>query len=237
MIPPIVRNVLIGLAVLAVVMFFAWFKGWWIPNKPDFDKYPLRGIDVSHHNGKIDWARVKRSGVDFAFIKATEGSDWEDIRFPNNWTEAKKEGLYRGAYHFFSTTSSGEAQALNFIQRVPAEKGALPPVIDIEFARSKSKMSDEEFHRELEVMRKALESRYGVEPIIYTTREFYESYLEGRKIENLWAREIRSRPTGWCSDWTFWQYSNRGRVPGIKGRVDLNVYRRSIDHLKRMLSR
>ena len=96
---------------IVVILFISWFMGWWIPNRPDHDKYPIRGIDVSHHNGEIDWSRVKQSGIQFAYIKATEGSDWEDIRFPNNWTESKKNKIYRGAYHFFSTTSSGEAHS------------------------------------------------------------------------------------------------------------------------------
>ena len=195
------------------------------------------GIDVSHHNGEIDWSRVKQSGIQFAYIKATEGSDWEDIRFPNNWTESKKNKIYRGAYHFFSTTSSGEAQALNYISAVPKEKGMLPPVIDLEFAPSRSRMSDEKFYAELAVLKNTLQQHYGVEPVIYTTEEFRNNYFKDQEIENLWAREIKSRVTKWAPGWTFWQYSNRGRVSGIKGRVDLNVYRKRLDDLKRLLVR
>ena len=227
----------IGIAGILFLGFVLWIKGIWIPNRPDPAKYPIRGIDVSHHNGKIDWAKVKRSGVDFAFIKATEGSDWSDIRFPNNWTESKKAGVVRGAYHFFSTTSSGEAQALNFVQTVPSEKGMLPPVIDIEFAKSKSKMTEDVFFRELDVMKQVLENRYGVEPIIYTTREFHGNYFSGQEIDNLWAREISGRPKGWAKNWMFWQFSNRGRVPGMAGRVDLNVYRKKNPDFVTILTR
>ena len=231
------RKVVPPLVVASVLLAaFSWLRGCWIPNRPDPAKYPVRGIDVSHHNGAIDWERVARSGVRFAFIKATEGSDWEDIRFPNNWSESKKAGIWRGAYHFFSTSSSGEAQALNFIQRVPAEKETLPPVIDVEFAKANSKMSSEEFEREFTVMIETLRKRYGVAPIIYTTEEFHGEYFSGKEIEFLWARETVSRPGDWAGNWLFWQFSSRGRVSGMKGRVDLNVYRHSLDKFKRLLS-
>lgn len=231
------RKLYLGILAFVVILFISWFMGWWIPNRPDYDKYPVWGIDVSHHNGEIDWSKVKRSGIQFAYIKATEGSEREDIRFPNNWTESKKNQIYRGAYHFFSTTSSGEAQALNYISAVPKEKGMMPPAIDLEFARSSSRMSDQKFYEELEVLKNALEQHYGVEPVIYTTEEFRDNYFKDRDIENLWAREIKSRARKWAPNWMFWQYSNRGRVSGVRGRVGLNVYRRRLDDLKRLLVR
>lgn len=232
-----IRKISFAFVILLFLGMVFWLKGWWIPNRPDPGKYSIRGIDISHHNGVIDWEKVSKAGVKFAFIKATEGSDWQDARFSNNWREAKNAGVIRGGYHFFSTTSSGEAQALNFISMVPAEPGTLPPVIDLEFARAKSRMSDEEFFRELAVTKDILRRRFGTEPIIYTTREFRDNYLKDYEIERLWAREIISLNVGWSRDWTFWQYSSRGRIPGIRGRVDLNVYRGSRDDFKLLRGR
>ncbi len=233
-----IRKLSIIVIALGVVTAVSWLKGWWIPNRPDPDKYPVRGIDVSHHNGAINWKKVKLSGVQFAFIKATEGKDWVDVRFLNNWQESSKAGICRGAYHFFSTTSSGEAQALNYISTVPREPGMLPPVIDIEFAKARSRMTDDEFYRELGILNQALERHYGVEPIIYTTEEFRDHYFEDKQIKNLWAREIISRHIqDWAPNWMFWQYSSRGNIAGIKGRVDLNVYRKKLFDLEQILVR
>ncbi|MDF1754578.1 MAG: GH25 family lysozyme [Verrucomicrobiales bacterium] len=232
-----IRKISVLFVALVAFVCVAWYLGWWVPNRPDPDKYPISGIDVSHHNGPVNWAKVKVSGVKFAFIKATEGSNWQDNRFQNNWSESKKAGVYRGAYHFFSTTSSGESQALNFISNVPKEVGMLPPVIDVEFSKSRSRMSDAEFYEELKILQDAMESYYGVKPIIYTTREFLENYFEGRMIDRLWAREIKTKVTDWAPDWVFWQYTNRGRVPGIRGRVDLNVYRKKLFDFEKLLLR
>lgn len=96
-------------------------------------KYHIKGLDVSHHQGHIDWQKVGATKkYSFVFIKATEGHDFTDDDFVKNWQGAKANGLLVGAYHFFSTRSSGTEQAEFFIAAVPKEEGALPPVIDIE---------------------------------------------------------------------------------------------------------
>src|SRR5262245_20104351 len=90
------------------------------------------GVDVSNHQGYIDWPTLARTDVAFAYIKATEGGDFRDRRFQANWEGAKRAGLPRGAYHFFTQCRSGADQARNFIAAVPREEGALPPVVDLE---------------------------------------------------------------------------------------------------------
>lgn len=232
-----IRKIPVVLAVLSLLGLIFWLKGWWIPNRPDPGKFPIRGIAVSHDNGVINWEMVGKAGVKFAFIRATEGSEWQDARFSNNWREAENAGVIRGGYHFFSTASSGEAQALNFISMVPAEPGTLPPVINLEFNRAKSRMGEEEFFRELSLMRDILQRRFGAEPIICTTKEFHEDYLSDFEIERLWAKEFRSLNVEWARDWTFWEFSSRGRIPGIRGPVKLNVYRGSGDEFRRLLGR
>ena len=123
----------IGLLVLAV--FGAWLaaeRGWWWPTHPDPDLYPVRGIDVSHHQGTIDWRRVAGAGIGFAYLKATEGSDFTDSRFRTNWTGAAAAGLPRGAYHYFTLCTPGRAQAAHFLATVPRDAAALPPAVDLE---------------------------------------------------------------------------------------------------------
>ena len=88
-------------------------RGGWRPSER---KYPYQGIDISHHQGHIAWAKLPRQGVDFAYIKATEGSDHVDRRFSRNWHASHRAGIHRGAYHFFRLCGSGRAQAANFVR-------------------------------------------------------------------------------------------------------------------------
>src|SRR5947209_6787629 len=96
---------------------------------PSVKWHASRGIDVSHHQGHIAWAKLPRQGVDFAYIKATEGADHVDRRFSINWRAADAAGMRRGAYHFFTLCRSGRDQAAHFVRYVPPETAALPPAV------------------------------------------------------------------------------------------------------------
>lgn len=211
------------LAALALIVFTLCFFGIWIPNKPSEVKYPVRGIDVSHHQGEIDWKSVKASGVQFAYIKATEGADFTDSKFADNWKNSGEAGIVRGAYHFFTFGTSGQAQAANFISKVPPELSALPPAIDLEFSgyNKERRAAPDEFQRELSVFWDAIFSHYHKTPVVYTTADFQKQYLAAMPIERLWIREVLRTPR---QPWTFWQFSPRGRVRGVSTFVDLNVF-------------
>lgn len=212
------------IALCVIVSFVVWLvtSGRWIPNEPASSSYPIRGVDVSHHQHEIDWRSVKAAGFKFAYIKATEGANYRDDRFVQNWLESRDAGLARGAYHFFTMTSSGSEQAKNFIAAVPIEASALPPVIDAETFAPDGRPSPEEFQRELGDLRNALTEHYGKAPIVYTISHFQERYLKGFAIDRLWIREVVFTPN---APWMFWQYSSFGRVRGVSTRVDLNVFR------------
>lgn len=100
--------------------------------------YEIHGIDISHYQGTIDWEKLRNNGmiekcpVRFVMIKATEGASRLDHRFADNFYQAREYGFIRGAYHFWSTRSTSEAQAAYFIKNVNLEEGDLPPVLDIE---------------------------------------------------------------------------------------------------------
>jgi lysozyme len=211
------------LAALALIVFVLCFFGVWIPNKPSQAKYPIRGIDVSHHQGAINWKSLKTSGVHFAYMKATEGADFTDPKFAENWKNSREAGVVRGAYHFFTFGTPGQAQAANFISQVPAELDALPPTIDLEFSgyNKERRVAPDEFQRELAAFWDAIFSHYRKSPVVYTTYDFQKQYLAAMPIERLWIREVVMRPS---QPWTFWQFSPRGRVPGISTFVDLNVF-------------
>ena len=102
-------------------------------NNPDKKRFPIRGIDVSRFQTEIDWQLINNENIRFIFIKATEGADYRDPAFAENWSKSKQTGLIRGAYHFFTFCRAGKEQARNFIETVPVEVEMLPPVIDLEF--------------------------------------------------------------------------------------------------------
>jgi lysozyme len=225
---------LIVLAALAGALFTAYEWGLVRLNYPSRSEFPVRGIDVSRYQGTIDWAAVAASGISFAFIKATEGGDHRDPRFAENWAGAAGANVLRGGYHFFTFCTPGAAQAANLMAVVPVDPTALPPAVDVEFAGNCRKWgSTERIQRELDVFLALVEHTYGRGPIVYFTRKSYEQVLDGRLAGHAtWARSLFGRPRARFGPWTFWQYAHNGRVPGIDGLVDLNVFRGSPDALR-----
>ena len=186
----------------------------------------IQGIDVSDHQGTVDWNAVQQAGKVFVFIKATDGITWTDPDFATNWSGAKAAGLLRGAYHFYETDDDPTAQAQNFLNAVQLAPGDLPPVVDIE--RIDSGGSASQAVQDLQTWLDAVEQATGRVPIIYTSPTFWNSLgtsAFGRYP--LWVAEYGvtspKLPAGWAG-WTFWQYSESGTVAGISGSVDLNVF-------------
>jgi len=220
------------LLLLIVTLFYTGITRF---NYPSDSKFPIKGIDVSHHQMDIDWKKVKEQKIEFAFIKATEGGDFKDPNFTKNWNEARKYKIDVGAYHFFTFCKSGELQARNFMQTVPAETNALPPIIDLEYGGNcvltKSKTY---IIQEIHKIEKLLHQKYDKKPVFYVTREFYEDILKGNFLNNpIWFRSIFHKPK--ISDgrpWLFWQYGNRGHLKGINTYVDLNVFNGNVIEYK-----
>lgn len=221
-----------SLVVLAVVV--AGIIYW---NHPWVGRFPVRGIDVSHHQGEIDWSRVGAADVHFAFIKATEGRDHLDTRFEENWRAAGEAGVARGAYHFFTFCTPGDAQADHYLDVVPPAADVLPPAVDVEFAGNcKSWTSIEEIRRELKVLLDRLGTAWGRPPLLYITSESRKRVISGHFDEYpTWLRSVFFRPGGRQPGWLFWQYTDNGEVPGIESAVDLNVYRGQPDELAALL--
>ncbi|MDY0104644.1 MAG: glycoside hydrolase family 25 protein [Lentimicrobium sp.] len=203
--------------------------------------YNVHGIDVSHHQGKINWSEVVAMDVDgikieFAFFKATEGITRKDRHFDRNWKEAGKVGLIRGAYHFFHPTRDAEAQALAFIQSVELEAGDMPPILDIEVSNRKSK---KEIVEGALLWCQRVEAHYGVKPVIYTSPGFYDKYLaDDFEDYPLWiAHYDKKKPRMDHRKWQFWQHSDGATINGIKGKVDMNVFNGSRSKLRQMVVR
>ncbi|WP_050519507.1 GH25 family lysozyme [Pseudorhodobacter antarcticus] len=197
----------------------------------DPSKYAVHGIDASRWQGDIDWRAAQANGVSFAFFKATEGGDIVDPAFEAYWDGAGRAGVPRAAYHFFYFCRPAIEQARWFIKNVPRSKGALPPVLDMEWnahSPTCTRRPDAAHVRaEAKIFMDALERHYGQRPVIYTTVDFFADNQMGR-IGNVdfWLRSVAGHPSTVYpgQNWTFWQYSGTGLVPGITGKVDLNVF-------------
>lgn len=204
-----------GLVAAGGLFYFHTFS-------PDRDRFPVRGIDVSHHQGKIDWQRVAADDVAFAVIKATEGGDHVDDAFAANLREARAAGLAVGAYHFFTFCRPGADQAKNFISVVPHGQPLLPPVVDVEFGGNcPRRPSPEQLNAELAAFLAPVEAAFGKKAIVYVTDEAADAYAGHIVARPLWLRSLLLQPDR--DDWIYWQYDNRGRVDGIVGDVDLNA--------------
>lgn len=209
-------------------------------NYPDLETFPVQGIDVSHHQGPIDWSALPKERVRFAFIKATEGGDHKDKRFEKNWEAALEAGIVPGGYHFFSFCKSGSIQAANIIESVPKESGTLPPVIDLEYSENCNDRPDKAtFIKELTVLSDSLQSYYGLRPILYSTPTFYKEYLDGEMQDHFyWARDVYGQPEPSDGrEWQFWQFTDKGELTGVQGPVDLNVFNGDFADLERILLR
>jgi lysozyme len=200
----------------------AWRTFWF---GPDRERFSVHGIDVSHHQGPIDWAPVKASGQAFVFLKATEGADFRDTRFVENWRDARAEGLVTGAYHFFTFCSPGVAQAENFLAVAPRDEPMLPFAVDVEFTGNcVGWESVRQIQTELVAFVEHVRERAGAAPLLYTTEDV-RLELVPRELQqhSYWVRSLWGEPSAEI-DWRFWQYSDTGSVPGIRGEVDLNVF-------------
>jgi len=195
---------------------------------PDVSAYPVRCVDVSHFEGPINWPQARASGTLFAFMKATEGTTFVDDTFAANWSSAAAAGVRRGAYHFYDFCATGSAQADHFMATVPRDAGALPMVIDLEASEDCAKMpAKAAFLKDLAAFVGKVRSAYGRAPILYINLDIYNQYLAGVAPDyRLWiadpSHSSPQMPAG--LDWTFWQYSWHGRVPGIAVETDLDVF-------------
>lgn len=201
--------------------------------------YEIHGIDISHYQGKIDWeqlknAMIKGCPVRFVIIKSTEGSSRLDENFRENFNQARDFGFIRGVYHFWSNKSTAREQAYYFLDQVHLTDGDLPPVLDIE--HKPADKSVEDFQRDVLTWLHIVEDKYHVKPIIYTYYKFKEQYLRAPVFEDYpyWIAHYYVDKVQYKGKWKFWQHTDVGKLPGIKGYVDFNIYNGSYYELKQL---
>lgn len=219
---------LVILAAVALVLYPRLDPGW---------RHQVRGVDVSHSQGAIDWPALAAGGTQFAYIKATEGADWTDARFDTNWRAAGEAGVLRGAYHFFTLCTPGAEQAAHFLATIPVDEPMLPPAIDLEFGGNcPARPPADQLRAELDDFLTAVGSALGARPVAYVTPDFYDRYLAARPPDvHWWVRSPILQPHG-APAWTFWQYFP-GVRRGVDGHVDRNVFNGTLDELTAMVVR
>ena len=197
------------------------------------DENVVHGIDVSRYQGRINWAEVP--AFQFVYIKATEGTTYQDPYYKRNVEGAKKAGIPVGSYHFFRTTSPAHDQFANFKNHVEKDKQDLIPMVDIEECRNWTK---EQFQDSLRVFLDLLEQYYGKKPLIYSVQNFYRGYGAPKfnRYPLLLGRYKSQSPPSFQGrgHYTIWQFDEHGKVPGIPYDVDLDRFhpRRSVDDIR-----
>ncbi len=236
---------------LVVVAFYVWIFYYFFVSPFGFrwralygdqkypDGYEIRGIDISHYQGDIDWellrnAMIEKCPIRFILIKATEGTSSVDPKFDDNFSQAHEYGYIRGAYHFWSNKSSARDQAYFFLDHVKLTDGDLPPVLDVE--HKPKDVSVEDFQRDILTWLHIVEDKYHVKPILYTYYKFKNEYLNTEVFDDYpyWIAHYYVDEIDYNGKWKFWQHTDAGRLPGIKGYVDFNIYNGSYYDLRKL---
>lgn len=239
------------LGAIAIVIFYIWAFYYFFVSPTGFrwralygdaeypEGYEIHGIDISHYQGTIDWellknAMIKGCPVRFIFIKGTEGSSRLDENFRENFNQARDYGFIRGVYHFWSNKSTAREQAYFFLEQVHLTDGDLPPVLDIE--HKPADQSVEDFQRDVLTWLHIVEDRYHAKPIIYTYYKFKEKYLSAPVFDDYpyWIAHYYVDKIQYKGKWKFWQHTDAGKLPGIKGYVDFNIYNGSYYDLRKL---
>ena len=234
----------IGIVILYIWAFYYFFVGptgfRWRALYGDArypQGYEIHGIDISHYQGDINWSKLRHSIIEgcplrFVIIKSTEGSTRVDEKFEDNFYQAREHGFIRGAYHFWSNKSKAREQAYFFLEHAKLEKGDLPPVLDIEHYPQGVELED--FQRDVLTWLHIVEDRYHVKPIIYTYFKFKEKYLSAPVFDDYpyWIAHYYVDKVEYKGQWKFWQHTDAGKLPGIRGYVDFDIYNGSYYDLK-----
>ena len=215
--------------VVALVVALGWFvlRNYILPHSVTVDRfrYPIAGIDVSKHNGVIDFAQVAADDYQFAFIKASEGKTYKDDAFDRNYRGAREAGLKVGAYHFFRKNRTGQEQADNLLAVIRGKKLDLPVVIDLEDDWGNGATVDRQttLQRVMEMVKCLKDNGYRV--MIYTNLDGYGKYYKNILGDcDLWLCSFNSPDLMQYTGQRMQQYSHEGRVAGVDGDVDLNVF-------------
>ncbi|MDE5842698.1 MAG: hypothetical protein K2H35_03045 [Muribaculaceae bacterium] len=222
------RDFKVAVLFLAVAMlliaasWYAYFQFISTPPYVDPQRYPIRGLDVSAHNGMMNLDAAARQGYKFIFIKASEGVTFRDPNFRINYTKADHAGMQIGAYHFFRFDREGIPQAKNLLSVINGRQLQLGVAIDVEENSNATGVDSVLIAKRLTDMVEYL-NMSGYRVTLYSNRAGYYDYIHNTVPGAcLWICAFNSDPI--YAEWTFWQFDHHGKVDGIRGDVDLNTF-------------
>ena len=236
----------IGIILVAVAyigLFYYFFVGPYsfrwkaIYGEPTYPEgYSVRGIDISHYQTNIKWEKLRNASLNndpvrFIIIKATEGKDLFDDDFNDNFFQAKENDFIRGAYHFFVPGVDAAEQARFFLHQVHLVPGDLPPVLDIE---KTGKLTKNQLQKDVKKWLDIVEEKYNVKPILYTSYKFKRDFLDDPVFNEYpyWIAHYYINKLEYKGNWIMWQHTDCGKVDGIKGFVDCNIYNGTVQELE-----
>jgi lysozyme len=195
-----------------------------------FDRFSdgLLGIDVSQYQGKIEFPglqlQIQNRRIEFMMIRATMG-DAVDKEFKRNWESTRTLPVLRGAYHYYRPNENSTKQAKNFIKTAKLQSGDLIPILDIE--KHSTIQSRDKLREGLKNWLNIVEEHYGVKPMIYTGDHFFWEVLHNQGFDEypIWVANYNAVLEPETEDWVIWQFSEKGSLPGIREKIDLNVLR------------
>ncbi len=199
----------------------------------------IYGIDVSEYQGVINWKSVSQINeghqIDFVIVRSTAGKNKRDRFFRSNFREAKKYSFIRGAYHYYRPDENSNEQAQNYIKNVKLSPGDLPPILDIE--KISKVQSLKRLKTGIKNWLKIIEDHYGIKPIIYTGAHYFNDHLKNEFNEYvIWIANYNQVNNPLKNQyWSFWQFSDNGTVSGIKGPVDLDLFKGNLLEFKKYL--
>ena len=202
-----------------------------------------QGFDVSHFQPQVDFTGMPARGVSFVFLKTTQGDSYVDPLYASRLPAARAAGLAVGGYHYYDPTRPARSQLQHFVQHLAWQPGDLPPVVDIEAPLASTQASaaagpsaaDQALVRDLHCFLGTLQALFGVQPLLYTGKDYANAFLQQLDDHPLWLAEYNNQaqptlPQGW-KRWWFWQHTQSGQLQGVQGAVDLSRFWGSTDEL------
>lgn len=223
----LIGSIIVLLALLGGIHYFSWRSK--LPRSVVLDTsvYPVKGIDLSSHNGDVDFHRLVADSLDFIMLKASEGTTFQDTKFHSNYVNARKAGIKAiGAYHFFRFDTDGQMQAMNFLNSLRGKMLDLPAVIDIEEWGNPKHIPDDDIIERLSALLDYLHQN-GHNVMFYTNKDGYERFIKGRFNDYpLWICSFSDPPLEKedAGRWSLWQYSHLGWTEACDSEVDLNTF-------------
>jgi lysozyme len=202
----------------------------------NYVKHPVRGIDVSHFTGKVDFARLQEQNMKFAYLRATYGLK-TDKRFEKNYENARRAEMPLGAYHYLRFELDGLKQAQHYLKKVKGKKLELPHVLDVEEWGNSFLSNRGHVVENIRKFITEVEKKTGTTVMIYTNESGYRKYIQNEFEEQpLWICSFNN-PPNIEAEWLFWQHSHIGRMDGAEGWLDYNVFNGNERKWKRFLQK